>query len=79
MDNIRDMAKRILTMMKDDRSFGRKFEKDPAGTVEEVFGVELSEDKLNAVIKSVRTKLDSNVFGFGDIMDNEILPGKLPD
>lgn len=79
MDNIRDFSTRILSAMRDDRRFAERFEKDPAAAIGEVFDVELSEDKLKSVVKSVRAKLHSRDLGFGDIMDNEILPGKLPD
>lgn len=60
MDNIRDIAKRIKAIMKDDDQFEAKFDRNPAKAIEEVLGIDLPDEKVNKIVTLVRTKLDSD-------------------
>lgn len=60
MDNIRDIAKRIKAIMKDDDQFEARFDRNPAKAIEEVLGIDLPDEKVNKIVTLVRTKLDSD-------------------
>lgn len=73
MDNIKDIAKKILEIMKDDDAFEAKFDKNPAKAIEEVLGIDLPDDKVNSIVKLVKTKLDLDNFDLDDVKDK--IPG----
>ena len=75
MDNIRDIAKRLLEIMKDDDKFEAKFDRDPAKAIEEVLGIDLPDEKVNSIVKIVKTKLDPDNFDLDDLLDKDKIPG----
>ena len=84
MDNIRDIAKRIMEIMKDDDEFEAKFDRNPAKAIEEVLGIDLPDEKVNSIVKIVKEKLDLDDFDMDDLLDEDKIPGlskfgKLPD
>jgi len=84
MDNIRDIAKRIMEIMKDDDKFEAKFDRNPAKAIEEVLGIDLPDEKVNSIVEIVKEKLDLDDFDMDDLLDEDKIPGlskfgKLPD
>ncbi|MBQ4652108.1 MAG: hypothetical protein IJB78_05275 [Oscillospiraceae bacterium] len=75
MDNIKDIAKRLIEIMKDDDEFEAKFERNPAKSIEEVLGIELPDEKVNSIVKIVKTKLDPDNFDLDDLLDKDKIPG----
>ena len=75
MDNIRDIAKRLLEIMKDDDKFEAKFDRNPAKAIEEVLGIDLPDEKVNSIVRIVKTKLDPDNFDLDDLLDKDKIPG----
>ena len=75
MDNIKDIAKRLIEIMKDDDKFEAKFDRNPAKAIEEVLGIDLPDEKVNSIVKIVKTKLDPDNFDLDDLLDKDKIPG----
>lgn len=75
MDNIRDIAKRLIEIMKDDDKFEARFDKNPAKAIEEVLGIDLPDEKVNNIVKIVKAKLDLDNFDLDDLLDKDKIPG----
>ena len=57
MDNIRDIAKRLIEIMKDDDKFEARFDKNPAKAIEDVLGIDLPDDIMEKVVAGVKAKI----------------------
>lgn len=80
MDNLKDIAKRILDIIRDDDAFEAKFDRNPAKAIEEVLGVDLPDEKVNKIVKLVKTKLDPDKFDLDDLLEEgKARIGKLLD
>ena len=80
MDNIRDIAKRLMDIIRDDDQFEAKFEKNPAKAIEDVLGVDLPDEKVNKIVKLVKGKLDMDKFDLDDLLEEgKAKIGKLLD
>jgi len=75
MDNIRDIAKRLIEIMKDDDKFEARFDKNPAKAIEDVLGIDLPDEKVNSIVKIVKAKLDLDNFDLDDLLDKDKIPG----
>ncbi|MBQ8218019.1 MAG: hypothetical protein IJZ91_08695 [Oscillospiraceae bacterium] len=75
MDNIRDIAKRLIEIMKDDDKFEAKFDRNPAKAIEDVLGIDLPDEKVNSIVKIVKAKLDLDNFDLDDLLDKDKIPG----
>jgi len=75
MDNIRDIAKRLIEIMKDDDKFEAKFDRNPAKAIEEVLGIDLPDEKVNDIVRIVKAKLDLDNFDLDDLLDKDKIPG----
>ncbi|MBQ3211754.1 MAG: hypothetical protein IJB09_09700 [Oscillospiraceae bacterium] len=75
MDNIKDIAKRLIEIMKDDDEFEAKFDRNPAKAIEDVLGIDLPDEKVNSIVKIVKTKLDPDNFDLDDLLDKDKIPG----
>jgi len=75
MDNIRDIAKRLIEIMKDDDKFEARFDKNPAKAIEDVLGIDLPDEKVNSIVKIVKSKLDLDNFDLDDLLDKDKIPG----
>lgn len=75
MDNIKDIAKRLIEIMKDDDKFEAKFDRNPAKAIEEVLGIDLPDEKVNSIVKIVKAKLDLDNFDLDDLLDKDKIPG----
>jgi len=59
MEDIKKKIGEIINKIKNDKSFGNNFKKDPIKAVESVIGVDLPDDKIKAVVDGVKAKLTS--------------------
>ena len=75
MDNIKDIAKRLIEIMKDDDKFEAKFDRNPAKAIEDVLGIDLPDEKVNSIVKIVKSKLDLDNFDLDDLLDKDKIPG----
>ena len=75
MDNIKDIAKRLIEIMKDDDKFEAKFDRNPAKAIEEVLGIDLPDDKVKDIVRIVKAKLDLDNFDLDDLLDKDKIPG----
>ena len=75
MDNIKDIAKRLIEIMKDDDKFEAKFDRNPAKAIEEVLGIDLPDEKVNDIVRIVMAKLDLDNFDLDDLLDKDKIPG----
>ena len=75
MDNIRDIAKRLIEIMKDDDKFEARFDKNPAKAIEDVLGIDLPDEKVNSIVKIVKAKLDLDNFDLDDLLEKDKIPG----
>ena len=75
MDNIKDIAKRLIEIMKDDDNFEAKFDRNPAKAIEEVLGIDLPDEKVNDIVRIVKAKLDLDNFDLDDLLDKHKIPG----
>ena len=56
MENIKDIAAKLIEIIQDDDKFEAKFKKNPAKAIEEVIGVDLPDAQVNAVVAAVKAK-----------------------
>ena len=75
MDNIRDIAKRLIEIMKYDDKFEARFDKNPAKAIEDVLGIDLPDEKVNSIVKIVKAKLDLDNFDLDDLLEKDKIPG----
>ncbi|CAI6086434.1 hypothetical protein [Cohnella sp. JJ-181] len=61
--DIRKKAEEIVSRVKNDKDFSDKFRRDPAAAIETVIGVNLPNDRLNALIAGVKAKLATDKAG----------------
>lgn len=47
----------IVTKIKNDKDLTKKFQKDPAETINEIVGVKLPKDKVEPLVEAVKAKL----------------------
>ena len=58
MENIKEKIEEIVDKVKNDKDFGKKFKENPVSAVEGVIGIDLPEDKIDDVVKVVKTKVN---------------------
>lgn len=56
MANIKEIAGKLIEIIQDDDKFEAKFDANPAKAIEEVFGVDLPDAQVNAIVKAVKAK-----------------------
>ena len=56
MINIKAVLGKIIALIQDDDKFEAKFKANPAKAIEEVLGVDLPDDQVNAVVAAVKAK-----------------------
>lgn len=59
------LVKKITT----DKDFAAKFQKNPVSAVEELLGIALPDDQIQAIISGVKTKI--NLDSLGKIIDSD--------
>lgn len=61
--DIKAKAEEIIKKVTTDKSFAAKFKKDPAKAIEGVVGVDLPEDQINSILKTVTAKVSLDSLG----------------
>ena len=64
--DIKKEINKIVDKVKNDKDFASKFKKDPIKAVEEVIGIDLPDDKIKEVVKTVKVKLKLDETGLTD-------------
>lgn len=57
MDKLKEMIDKVVTKIKKDPKFAKKFQSDPVKALEDILGVDLPDDKVNSIIDAVKTKI----------------------
>ena len=57
MDEVKKKIEEIIKKVTTDKDFAKEFKKDPVTAVEKVLGVDLPNDKINAIIDGVKAKM----------------------
>lgn len=60
MDKLKAKIEEIVNKVKNDKDFASKFKSNPTATVEEVLGVDIPDDKVEAIIDGVKAKLSND-------------------
>lgn len=55
--DIQKIISDVLAKLKNDKNLAAKFDKDPTAVLEELIGIELPNEQLNAVIDGIKAKL----------------------
>lgn len=55
--DIKAKIEEVVNKVKNDKDFASKFKADPVKAVEEVIGLDLPDDQINAVIDGVKAKI----------------------
>lgn len=63
MEMLKDKVEEIVEKIKSDKNIAAKFQKDPISLVEELLGVDLSNEQLEQVVKAVKAKVDLDKVG----------------
>ena len=56
MINLKEIVGKIIEIIQDDDKFEAKFDKNPAKAIEEVIGMDLPDEQVNAIVKAVKAK-----------------------
>ncbi len=64
--DIKKEINKIVDKVKKDKDFASKFKKDPIKAVEEVIGIDLPDDKIKEIVKTVKVKLKLDETGLTD-------------
>lgn len=64
--DIKKEINKIVDKVKNDKDFASKFKKDPIKAVEEIIGIDLPDDKIKEVVKTVKVKLKLDETGLTD-------------
>lgn len=54
---LKEKVDQIVDKIKNDKDIAAKFQKDPIATVEELLGVDLPNDQLEALVETVKAKV----------------------
>ena len=63
---LKDKAEEIIEKIKNDKSIAAKWQKDPVATVEELVGIDLPNDQVEALVDFIKAKI--NVDKIGDAL-----------
>lgn len=61
--DIKGKIEEIIAKVKNDKDFAAKFAQDPVSAVENVIGIDLPNDQINALIEGVKAKLTADKAG----------------
>lgn len=78
--DIKEIAGKLIELVQEDENILEKLEGDPAGTISELFNVELPEQQINSILKAVKAKVnleDLDELLGGDLGDKLGKLGKL--
>ncbi|MDE5768032.1 MAG: hypothetical protein K2H82_01465 [Oscillospiraceae bacterium] len=57
MLDIKEKMEELMQKIKNDKDFSKKFTENPVKAVEDLLGVDLPDDQINAIINGVKAKL----------------------
>ena len=60
---VKDKAEEIIEKIKNDKSIAAKWQKDPISTVEELVGIDLPNDQVQALVDFIKAKIDMDKIG----------------
>ncbi len=66
---IKERIDEVVEKIKSDKDIADKFQKDPISTVEELIGIDLPNDQIEALVDGIKAKLnlDKLAGGFGKL------------
>lgn len=69
--DIKEKIEEIVSKVKNDKEFGRKFKEAPVKAVESVIGIDLPDDQIEKIISGVKAKVSFDDLGdkLGGIFD----------
>ena len=67
---IKERIDEIVEKVKSDKTIANKFQEDPISTVEELIGIDLPNDQIEALVDSIKAKinLDKLTGGLGKLL-----------
>ncbi len=60
---LKEKAEDIIEKIKNDKNIAAKFQKDPVSTVEELIGIDLPNDQVEALVDFIKAKIDMDKIG----------------
>ena len=60
---LKDKIDDIVEKIKSDKNIAAKFQKDPVSTVEELIGIDLPNDQIEALVDAVKAKINLDKMG----------------
>lgn len=60
---LKDKAEEIIDKIKNDKNIAAKWQKDPISTVEELVGIDLPNDQVQALVDFIKAKIDMDKIG----------------
>lgn len=67
--DIKAKAEEIIKKVTTDKGFAAKFKKDPVKAIEGVVGVDLPEEQINSILKTVKAKISLD--SLGGLLDSD--------
>jgi len=61
--DIKKKIQEIIDKIQNDKNFAANFKKDPVSTVEKLIGVDLPNDQVDNIVKTVKAKIDFDAIG----------------
>lgn len=66
----------IINRMKQDKNFSKKFTENPVKAVEDIVGIDLPDEQINAIVNGIKSKMTAeNIAGVAGKLSN-LLGGK---
>ena len=69
MDSIVEKIQEIVEKLRTDKRLLAKFKADPLDALEDLLDVDIPEDKIEAIVKGVKAKIDLDAIG--DMLDSD--------
>ena len=66
MEEIKELIEKAIDKLKEDDDLMENFKKNPVQVVEKLLGVDLPDDKIEAIVKGIKAKLQ--IDDIGDIL-----------
>ena len=60
---LKEKVEEIVEKIKSDKDIAAKFQQDPVSVVEELLGIDLPNDQINAVVEAIKAKLNLEKVG----------------
>lgn len=61
--DIKEKIEELVEKIKSDKNLMKKFQNDPISTVEELIGIDLPNDKVEAIVDGIKAKIDLDKIG----------------